>query len=90
MISAAFLILNSAGIQLPSWLNSEFAIGILSVLTLVGVVSDPTTRGLDDSALAMSRQTVDDNIVYPVKKEDGEKSEIFYLSVNEDKNKKNK
>lgn len=46
IISDVLLVITSAGIKLPSWINNEVILAILSVLTLLGIITDPTTQGV--------------------------------------------
>lgn len=64
IISAVLLVITSAGIELPSWINNEVILAILSVLTLLGIITDPTTQGVLDSDLAMSKEHIKDTSVY--------------------------
>lgn len=64
IISAILLVITSAGIELPSWINNEVILAVLSVLTLLGIITDPTTQGVLDSDLAMSKENIKDTSVY--------------------------
>lgn len=64
IISAVLLVITSAGIELPSWINNEVILAVLSVLTLLGIITDPTTQGVLDSDLTMSKENIKDTSVY--------------------------
>ena len=53
LISAVFLMLQQFGLHIPS--NIQEGINTLvSILVIVGIVTDPTTKGIADSERALS------------------------------------
>ncbi|MCE2078559.1 phage holin [Streptococcus thermophilus] len=53
LISAVFLMLQKFGLDIPS--NIQDGVNILaSILVLLGIVTDPTTKGVADSERALS------------------------------------
>lgn len=65
IISFVYMVLDAFGIipQFEQELVTKLALGLIDLLVLLGVIIDPTTAGVADSARAMSYQE-------PFKKED--------------------
>lgn len=55
IVATAILLAQQLGFKLPDNIN-EVANTALTLLVLIGVVSDPTTSGLSDSAQALGYQ----------------------------------
>lgn len=55
LISAAFLMLQQLGLHIPSNIQ-EGVNTFVGILVILGIVTDPTTKGIGDSEQALSYQ----------------------------------
>ncbi|AAC34420.1 holin [Streptococcus phage Sfi11] len=64
LISAVFLMLQQFGLHVPN--NIQEGINtLLGILVILGIITDPTTKGIADSERALSYiQPLDDKEVY--------------------------
>ncbi|ETW90664.1 phage holin [Streptococcus thermophilus] len=64
LISAAFLMLQQFGLNIPH--NIQDGVNtFVTILVILGIVTDPTTKGIGDSEQALSyTQLLDDKEVY--------------------------
>ncbi|MCT2902499.1 phage holin [Streptococcus thermophilus] len=64
LISAVFLMLQQFGLHIPS--NIQDAVNtIITILVILGIVTDPTTKGIADSERALTYiKPLDDKEVY--------------------------